>query len=266
MPVGIARPRVNPEAGIKKLKSGFTLIEVIFAMAILMTVIGGVYGIANGSMQLGKIMSEARIHDTRITNFVTTWREYLENLPPQTTISVAQKASRKFGRGSLLFENGPAPFAWSRAVRLCPAVEFKLVPAKDGTRSTTLWVRHLDKPKRATSPDDYEVVAELPLIEGLREFGWEFYDPEKKKWVTLWEDKPTPPLFMRLKFSFVTEPRDKGYEYVFWFSGGNRINELGGAAPQPAMSGQPVTGPNGQLPNGQFPGAAIPPIQQGGVR
>jgi hypothetical protein len=226
---------------VLKSSAAFTLIEVIVAMAIMMTVIGGVYGIANGALQLGKVMSDARIHDTRITNFVTAWREYLETLPPQTTISVAQKAQRKFGRGSLLFENGPAPFAWSRTVKLCPAVEFKLVPAKDSAHSTTLWVRHLDKPKRATSADDYEVIAELPLLEGLREFTWEFYNAEKKKWVTLWEDQPGPPLFLRLKFSFVTEPRNKAYEYVFWFSGGNRINEVG--APPALPPGQPLQQP-----------------------
>jgi hypothetical protein len=215
-------------------------------MAILMTVIGGVYGIASGAMTLGKEMAEVRVHETRITNFVSAWRDYLENLPPQTVISVTQKASKRYGRGGLLFENGPAPFAWSRAVKRTPAVEFKVVRGKKSSDGSTLLVRHLDKPKRATSADDYEVVAELPLLEGLREFYWEFYHAEKKKWITLWEDQPGPPLFLRLRLSFMTEPRDKAYEYVFWFSGGNRINEAG--APPP----------NGQLPPGMNPGQQIP--------
>ena len=232
--------------------AGFTLIEVIAAMAIMMTVIGGVYGIASGAMRLGKTMSENRIHETRISNFVTSWREYLETLPPNTVLTVGEKPSRKFGRGSILIENGTVPFAWSREVRLCPAVEFKVVRSKEDRNASDLLVRHLDKPKRATSPDDYEVVAELPVLQGLRDFYWEFYDPEKKKWIVKWEDRPTPPLFMRLRFSFTNEPRDKAYEYVFWFSGGNRINEIGA----------PATG----APNGGALPAPIPPINPGGRR
>lgn len=238
---------IHPTAR-RSSQRGFTLIEVIAAMAILMTVIGGVYGISHGAISLGKTMSETRIHEARLMNFVTTWREYLETLPPSTRITVGEKPSRKFGRGSLLFENGTVPFAWTREVRLCPAVEFKLVKAHDRDQGSDLIIRHLRKPERATSPEDYEILAEMPLLHGLREFTWQFYDAEKKKWVTLWEDQPAPPLFMRLNLSFMTEPREKRYEYVFWFSGGNQINETG-----------TTTG----LPPAHLQGVP-PPVQSGG--
>ena len=143
---------------------------------------------------------------------------------------------------------------------LPPAVEFKVARSKTDRNASDLLVRHLRKPERSTSPDDYEVIADLPLIEGLREFTWQFYDAEKKKWVILWEDKPSPPLFMRLRFSFIHEPREKAYEYVFWFSGGNQINEAGAPAANPQQ---------GQLPGAQPPtGQRIPVPQpvQGGRR
>lgn len=231
-------------------------------MAILMTVIGGVYGIAQGAMSLGKSMAEARVHDSRLTNFVSAWREYLETLPPDTQITVGEKPSRKWGRGSLLFEGGSPPFAWTREVRLAPAAEFKLVKNREAAQGSDLIVRHLRKPERATSPNDYEVIAEMPILEGLREFSWQFYNADKKKWVTLWEDQPAPPLFMRLSIAFMKEPRDKRYEYTFWFSGGSQINEAG--AP-----GKPVLPPGG-VPNGnpQQPfapqGQGFSPIMQGG--
>lgn len=239
------RPTAKPDlagrpawkTGARPARGGFTLIEVIVAMALITVVIGGVYGIANGAMELGKSMADSRIHETRITNFVSAWREYLETLPPETKITVGEKPSRKFGRGSLLIENGSVPFAWTQAVRLSPAVEFKLVRSQTDRNSMELHVIHLYRNEKPKSADDYKVIAEMPLLEGLRDFRWDFYDPKEEEWVTLWEDKPTPPLYLRLKFGFTKEPRD--YEYVFWISGGNHINE---AAPGQLIQTQPPGG------------------------
>ena len=157
-------PTARHSAVRSLLRGGFTLIEVIAAMALMTFVIGGVYGIANGAMELGRSMSENRIHETRITNFVTAWREYLENLPPETRITVGEKPSRKFGKGSLLVENGSVPFAWTQNVRLAEAVEFKLERSLSNRNAMTLHVLHLKEKKRATSADDYEVLADLPLL------------------------------------------------------------------------------------------------------
>ena len=226
---------------------GFTLLEVIVGMALLIIVIGGIYGVANGAITLGKAMADRRIQETRITNFISAWREYLETLPPETIITVGEKPSRRFGKGSLLFENGSVPFAWTRNVKLAPAVEFKLVRSETVPHSSDLIVTHLRKPERATSADDYEPIARMPLLEGLSEFTWQFYDAEKKKWVTLWEDQPHPPLFMRLRIGFISEP--KPFEYVFWFSGGNQRNDALPPGSQPpgapgvgAIPGDPTGG------------------------
>ena len=221
----------------RRAQHGFTLIEVIAAMALITFVIGGVYGIANGAMELGKSMSDSRIHETRVTNFVTAWREYLETLPPETRITVGEKPSRKFGRGSLLIENGTVPFAWTPVVRLSPAVEFKVVRSETDRNALDLHVVHLYRNERPKSADDYKVIADLPLLEGLSSFTWEFFDAKEEEWVTLWEDKPAPPLFLKLKFGFVREPRE--YEYVFWISGGNRVTE---AAPGQVIQPQPPGG------------------------
>ncbi|MDB6072895.1 MAG: Prepilin-type N-terminal cleavage/methylation protein [Verrucomicrobiaceae bacterium] len=243
---------------VGRWERGFTLIEIIVGMALLVIVIGGVYGVANGALAVGKAMTDRRLFETRIMNFVSAWREYLETLPPETRITVGEKPSRKFGKGSLLFENGSVPFAWTRAVKLAPAVEFKMVRSKTVPRASDLMVIHLRKPERATSPDEYEVLAQMPLLEGLSEFSWQFFDAEKKKWVTLWEDQPHPPLYMRLLFGFVSEP--KTYEYTFWFSGGNQTNDALPPGAQPVNGNAPGTVPGGNLPGG----VSVPTPQAGG--
>jgi hypothetical protein len=63
-----ARARLRPRA--------FTLLEVILAMGLLMIVVGGVYGIANGAIGLGRAMSDSRVHETRVMNLVSAWRDF----------------------------------------------------------------------------------------------------------------------------------------------------------------------------------------------
>lgn len=196
---------------------GFTLLEVIAALALIMLVIGGVYGVADGALKLGVSMNKARIGEMRVSNFVNQWRDYLENLPPGIQLSSGLEKARRGAAGNLLIENGQVPFVWTQAVRLADAVEFATVKGSD-PKSLTLVVRHLKRLEKPTALDDYELIAELPLLTGLKEFKTQFYEPVEKRWFSSWDPKKRArlPLFMRLEFSFLTDPRE--HEFTFWIA------------------------------------------------
>jgi hypothetical protein len=109
------------------------------------------------------------------------------------------------------------PFVWDRRLKLADAVEFGLV-RNPGAKDLDLVVRHLKKPLQARSPDQFDTLAELPILEGLKQMQWQFYEPVKKKWFTSWDPakRPQPPLFMKLRFSFTADPRE--HEYTFWIA------------------------------------------------
>jgi prepilin-type N-terminal cleavage/methylation domain-containing protein len=219
----------NPDR--KAFRAGFTLLEVLAAMALIMLVIGGVYGISGAAVELGRSMSEARIVETRVTNFVSVWRDYFENLPPDIRFSAGVEKVARGGAGALMIEGGPMPFAWHQALRMAEAVEFRVEAAAD--RQLTLMVRHLQKPERPVRPDDYEVVAELPLLEGLEEMRWQFYEPLDEEWFSNWDPnkRPEPPLFLRMQFRLSEDPRT--HEHVFWVANDlqrGRV-DLGGRRP-----------------------------------
>lgn len=210
--------------------AGFTLLEVIAAMALIVFLIGGVYSVGSGSVALGASMNRSRIAETRVTSFVSVWREYLETLPPGIRFSAKDR--------TLLIENGTVPFAWTRAVRRADAVEFSL-DHKRGSEGSDFVVRHLKRPQKPTTPDEYALVAELPILEGLRACDWQFYEPTDKKWLGEWDPKKhaQPPLFMRLHFGFAGDPRE--FEYTFWVA--NDFITPTNPAPQqqPSSQGQP---------------------------
>jgi prepilin-type N-terminal cleavage/methylation domain-containing protein len=209
-------------------KAAFTLLEVVLAMALIGLILGGVYGVANGTMQLGKSMSEARVAETRITNFVNQWRDYLETMPPGIQLTAGAEKVARGSSGNLFILGGHMPFVWDRRLKLADAVEFGLV-RNPGAKDLDLVVRHLKKPLQARTPDQLDTLAELPILEGLKQMQWQFYEPVEKKWFTSWDPakRSQPPLFMKLRFSFTADPRE--HEYTFWIA--NDLSQV--TAPPP---------------------------------
>lgn len=211
----------NFKSGLRKgprRTAGFTLIEVLLAMGLIGVVIGGAYSIASGAVQLGSSLARSRIHETRLTNFTSAWRDYLENLPPTIRLSCGLQKVKRGAGGNLLIEGGQVPFIWSSSVRMADAVEFAVTRDPAQSSSLQLVVRHLKRLEKPNAFDAYNQIAELPLLSGLKEFRWEFYDIEKKRWYTTWdpEKRPAPPLFMRLQFQFTSDPRE--YEFTYWIA------------------------------------------------
>lgn len=221
---------------VRKVSGGFTLLEVIAALALISLIIGGVYGVADGALRLSTSMNKARMAEMRVTNFVNQWRDYLENVPPTIQLSSGLEKVSRGAAGTLLIEGGQVPFAWTSSVRLADAVEFATVKAED-RKSLMLVVRHLKLLEKPTALDNYETLAELPLLRGLKEFKTQFYDPIEKRWYSSWNPKkqPKPPLFMRLHFAFKDDPRE--HEFTFWIA--NDLQPLQAAVTPPAHIQQP---------------------------
>jgi len=194
---------------------GFTLLEVLLALVLVGLVLSGVFGVSDGAMQLGKSMNAARVNETRISNFVTQWRDYFESVPPGIVVAAGAEKAARGASGNLFITGSQIPFVWDQRLKTADAVEFGLVRVR-GEKTLDLVVRHLKRPLKARNPEQFDTIAELPILENLTKMQWQFYSPEDKKWYIDWDPKkrPTPPLFIKLNFSFLNDVRE--HEYTFW--------------------------------------------------
>ena len=217
---------------IPRSRGGFSLLEVIAAMTLIIFLMGGVYGIADGTLRLGASMGTARVNEARLMNFTGQWRSYLENLPAGTRLTAGAGRTASKDEARLLFENGGAPFAWSRAARAAAAVEIAVV--RESTSAANLVVRHLKRAERASSSDGYFIIAEMPLLQGVQICAWEFCDPVNNVWTGEWKETSRVPSFMRLRWQCAGEAA--AHEEVFWISGEARTDSQNATNLQPADS------------------------------
>ena len=144
-------------------RAGFTLIEVIAAMALVMLLIGGIYGIANGALELSRANGEARLADLRLTNLVELWRRQFEKLPPGARL----RTEPGDGGTWLGIDNADGLLDWNPALAQADTVAF-------GLEDDRLVLEQWQGSQRLAS------VALLPDVEALR---WEFYDPVETRWI-----------------------------------------------------------------------------------
>ncbi len=201
------------------------------ALALIGFILSASYGVASGTMQIGKSMSNARVAETRISNFVSQWRDYMETMEPGIQLTADVEKVARGASGNLFIAGGRMPFAWERHLQLADGVEFGVVRNRE-SKDLSLVVRHLKLKPKSRTVSEYETISELPILEGLKQMQWQFYEPEEKRWFASWDPKkrPRPPLFMKLKFAFTADPRE--HEYTFWIA-----NDLAEASVPQAVPG-----------------------------
>ena len=142
----------------------FTLIEVIAAMAMIMLLVGGIYSIANGALQLSRNSAEARLADLRVCNLIELWRRQFENLPNQARLSTEPGEDSAW----LKLDGTTGRLAWNPALADADAMTFGIDDQQQ------LVLEQWRKSQRLAT------VVLLPEVEACR---WDFYDAIEARWL-----------------------------------------------------------------------------------
>jgi prepilin-type N-terminal cleavage/methylation domain-containing protein len=213
-------------------RHGFTLIEVVMALALITFLIGGVFGIADSALRLGSSMSQSRIEEARIMHFTAQLRVFWETLSPQARMETD-------GSNILRIATEYPPFVWNRRAWMAEAVEFE-------RKNNALIVRHLRHPN--SQPQGWETISELNLLDDLQSFNWDFYLAQEDQWVGELRENAAKPLFVRLRYQFRNLPQPS--EDTFWVA--NDL-VLSGANPPPPLPPPPGS----QASPNQFPNPSL---------
>lgn len=251
------------KAGGASSRAGFTLLEMVVALAVFVIIIAGVFSIAKGTMELSSDMTEAQERSMIRQNFIEFLRESFRRLPGEAEITMEVTAQRGAYVPSIAVFNGGDAFSPGPAIPPDASVELYADEMPGGYLRVGLRLydadetnqrrNNLGQGSKRRKPGPNDVV--LPLIERVMKFEWKFYNAQSQKWETVWKSQDGRPMFAELQFAL-----DDGQvgRSVFWIPPILKHNPMGNQAP-----GAPGIGPDGQpLPGG---GGGVPPGGEGGT-
>ncbi len=260
-----ARPREN----------GFTLLELVIALALLSMLVGMVFSTARSALTLGNTIVETQNEEMLHQAFFELLSQRFSALPGNTRFDLKVEDSSSHYISDLTLQNVPLSFTWGGQPRIAKAVQLSTVKRRSGYLDIVL--RYYENEIlegsastfKATAGDE-KPMAEIVLLEDVAYFEWRALDGRSMEWQYDWDIQGRLPLQLELTMAIGAQGEE--IREVFWLppkqnpeiairqmlqSGGNGSADGGGNGGTPVPRPGGPNGPGG--PGG--PGGNAPPIQ-----
>lgn len=235
---------------------GFTLIEVVIALGMMMALIILCARLATANIQLANGISQQQSQNTMRESFFDMMKMQLTSLPGNTRMELRYTKGIQPYEYTLVLQNVPLAFTWGGVERIAKAVEIAGVKRRDGFINVVM--RYYENPILSDAENIADVrkeepFAEVILMEDLRFFEWRALDGRTMEWQLDWDLQGRMPLLLEL----VTAQGAYGDEMkqVFWIvpkvSPSTVIRSTGvNQQPGGGQGGQPGGGGAVEIPGG----------------
>ena len=250
-------------------RGGFTLLEIMLAMSILVILVAGLAGITTASLRLGRGVLEAQQDDSVRDGFERLLRENLAEIPQDAPL-LLQQGGVNGGVQSVILGKAAGLFPVSGLPLVTESVA--LETRRDRSGRLSLWLVYYagDLPKALQdNAVESDLLVQIPFKDGIEFLQWKVYDPTTDEWLDEWEETGRRPHFLEMVYRFAGDGFD--HRMVFWMPKlqtrtGGGVGPGQGGPGVPGQSGQPGVGnPGGPLnpggPGGFGPGQGGPGIR-----
>ena len=127
---------------VRPRHSGFTLLELVLAMALLAIIVGMVFGTARTSLALGNSIVESQNEEMLHQAFFELLGQRFSALPGNTRFDLKVDDSGSHYISDITLQNVPMGFTWGGQERIAKAVQISTVKRRSGyldiAESTTI--------------------------------------------------------------------------------------------------------------------------------
>lgn len=190
---------------------GFTLVEIVIAMAIMALVSGTVMAIL---MQAGDVAADIRDTDSKdeeIARFLELLKDTVEALPVDASIEMVPASDSVSGMDEMKITNAVGAFLFGEDIGTAGELVIGLQPSQSEQAESGTF--DLAISRDSFSPEDtdgdgmvFNAGGEdflnadsegrywLPLVGGILSAQWRYYDEDSSEWLTEWEGENLPVL------------------------------------------------------------------------
>lgn len=256
-------------------KSGFTLLELVMAMAILSIIVGMVFSTARTSLALGNTIVQSQNEEMLHQAFFELLSQRFAALPGNTRFDLKVEDSGSHYISDLTLQNVPMNFTWGGEDRIAKAVQISTVKRRSGYLDVVLryYENEILEGSESTfgsSALDKEPFAEIVLMTDVAFFEWRVLDGRSMEWQFDWDIQGRLPLQIELTMAIGAQGEE--IRQIFWVPPKQNPEVVlrqmmqGGGNP----GGGTGAGPDGNIkvdlnnPGGGPPGGGGGPAQGGG--
>ncbi len=201
------------ECGVSSL--AFTLLEMLISLSAFVMLMGGIFAIAQGTMELGNDVVASQERSQIRLNFIEFLRRSFRSLPGEAEVRLSVKQSGGTYVPTMNFVNGGSSF--TPGLSLAPDTSMDVYAEERPGGYLRVMLRVLDQKQTQALRSNQTVrysrdQITLPLLDNVSRFEWKFYDPTTNRWENNWKQGRRPLMAeMNLRL-------DDGFETraVFW--------------------------------------------------
>ena len=170
-------------------RKAFTLIEVLLGLALFGILVGGIFSVQRGAMEVSKEVTERQGKTMRMHSFCELLRRNFESLPGNAKVFLLPTGGAQSGLSDVAFTNFPLAFTWPGVPAGSNSVIFRTARSDSGV-GLTASLLYLDEEQtadyEANKLDERKVLAKLNLMEGIMTLEWKFFNDTTQVWETEW--------------------------------------------------------------------------------
>lgn len=253
--------------------NGFTLLELVIAVALMSIIVGMVFSTARSSLAIGTAIVKSQEEEMLHQAFIDLLTQRFTSLPGNTRFDLQVSDSGSHYLSDLTLQNVPLSFTWGGQARIAKAVQLSTVKKRSGFLDVVLKYYEneiLPDPTGGPQPTrvgDDKPFAEIILLTDVAYFEWRALDGRSMEWQYDWDLQGRLPL--QLELTMAVGANGEEIRQIFWIPPKQNIEVLirqmqqGGATPGAGNEGGGgVTIPGGEVSipgGGGAPGGGPPP-------
>ncbi len=272
------------------VRAGFTLIEVVLALAITGLLLAGVFSVASSATTMAREVATSQERVMVSQSLLGLLRRTFEQVPGNASVELklTGPGSGQSVFSDVVFRDFPMAFAWAGVEAGAKTVIFRTMQDPAGLMAARVLYLTEDQAEAYDNNRlrEDDTVAGLTLLTGIGLCTWHFWDDRTEEWVDEWNPQRFAnrrPSLVNLYFRFAGQD-SMGENITFWIPtmanpssytnaaanrggrpGGNQGGQGGGPGDGPGgPGGGPGAGPGGGGPGGGQPGLNRPGGGRGG--